>query len=65
MNRRGVEFSLLQVGPDMWQWQFQIGDIVTKGKTNTTLKGLAVRRVHARIDRALNGPRGPKPVRPE
>jgi hypothetical protein len=29
MNRRGIEFTLVQVEPDMWQWQFRIGETVT------------------------------------
>jgi hypothetical protein len=65
MNRRGIEFTLMQIRPDLWQWQFQIGETITRGKTNTTLKGLAARRVHAKIDRALKGPRGPKSILPE
>jgi hypothetical protein len=53
MNRRGVEFTVVQVEPDLWRWQFQIGETVTTGKTKTSLKGLAARRVQERIDREL------------
>jgi hypothetical protein len=44
MNRRGIEFTLVQVEPDLWQWQFRIGETVTTGKTKTELKGMAARR---------------------
>ena len=53
MNRRGVEFSLVQIEPDLWRWQFRIGDTVTTGKTHTRLKGMAAPRAHKRIDREL------------
>ena len=53
MNRKGVEFSLTQVEPGLWKWQFQIGNIVTTGKTHSNLMGLAARRVQQRIDREL------------
>lgn len=56
MNRRGIEFTLMQVEPDLWQWQFRIGNTVTTGKTKTTLKGMAERRAQIRIDRELNKP---------
>jgi hypothetical protein len=57
MNRRGVEFTLMQIRPDLWQWQFQIDGTVTSGKTKTRLKGMAARSAQARIDRALRLPR--------
>jgi len=34
MNRRAIEFTLVQVAPDLWQWRFQIGETVTMGKTS-------------------------------
>lgn len=57
MNRKGVEFSLIQVEPGLWKWQFQIGDTVKSGKTHSNLRGLAARRVQIRIDRELKKPR--------
>jgi hypothetical protein len=57
MNRRGVEFTLTQVHPGLWKWQFQIGKTVTTGKTQSNLMGMAARRVQQRIDRELNKPR--------
>ena len=57
MNRKGVEFSLQQIEPDLWKWQFQIGKTVTSGKTRSRLMGMAAHRVQQRIDRELNKPR--------
>jgi hypothetical protein len=57
MNRRGIEFTLVQVEPDLWQWQFRIGETVTTGKTKTKLRGMAARRAQLRIDRELKKPR--------
>ena len=57
MNRRGIEFTLLQVEPGLWQWQFRIGETGTTRKTKTKLNGMAARRVQQRIDRELNKPR--------
>jgi hypothetical protein len=54
MNRRGIEFNLLQARPGLWKWRFQIGEAVTHGRTEAKLRGLAVRRVEQRIDRELN-----------
>ena len=57
MNRRGVEFTLVQIEPGLWRWQFQIGETVTTGKTQTSLMGMAAQRARARIDRELRKPR--------
>jgi hypothetical protein len=57
MNRKGVEFTVTQVERGLWKWQFQIGETVTTGKTQTNLMALAARRVQQRIDRELNKPR--------
>ncbi len=57
MNRRGIEFSVVQVEPGLWQWQFRVGKTLTTGKTKTNLKGLAARRAQQRIDRELRKPR--------
>jgi hypothetical protein len=53
MNRRGVEFTVTQAEPGLWKWQFQIGETVTTGKTQSNLMGMAARRVQQRIDREL------------
>jgi len=39
--------------PGVWKWQFQIGDAVKTGKTETKINLLAIRRVQLRIDREL------------
>jgi hypothetical protein len=39
--------------PSIWKWQFQIGDAVKTGKTETRINLLAIRRVQLRIDREL------------
>lgn len=57
MNRKGVEFSLKQVEPDLWKWQFQIGQTVTSGMTRSRLMGIAAHRAQARIDMELIKPR--------
>ncbi len=59
MNRRGIEFTLVQVESDLWQWRFQIGETVTTGKTKTRLRGIAAHRVQQRIDRTLKKPSNP------
>jgi hypothetical protein len=37
VNRKGVQYSLMQDEPDLWKWQFQIGKTVTTGTTRTRL----------------------------
>lgn len=56
MIYRGFPYSVaLTVDPDIWQWQFQIGDDVKTGKTRTRLGAMASRRVQSKIDAALKG----------
>jgi len=51
---RGVPYSVAPtIEPDVWQWQFQIGDNVKTGKTRTRLAAMAARRVQSKIDAAL------------
>ncbi len=59
MNRKGVEFNIIQIEPGLWKWQFQIGSTVTTGKTHSNLMGLVAHRVQKRIDRELSKLRGP------
>ena len=61
MNRRGVEFTLVQIEPGLWRWHFRIGETVKTGKTETSLMGMAARRVQQRIDRELGKPRSSAP----
>ena len=53
MVHKGVEFSVTAVAPDIWKWQFRIGERVVAGKTEAKLNLLAIRRVQLRIDREL------------
>ena len=54
MIYRGIPFSVAPtVEPDVWQWQFQIGENVKAGKTRTRLGAMAARRVQSKIDAAL------------
>ena len=57
MNRRGVDFTLLLIEPGLWRWRFQIGETISTGTTRTSLKGMAARRAHDRIDAELRKPR--------
>jgi hypothetical protein len=51
---KGIRYSVAAtVEPDIWQWQFQIGERIRTGKTNTRLAALAARRVQMKIDAAL------------
>ena len=53
MIHKGVEFTVTAVAPDIWKWQFRIGEKVVTGKTEARLDLLAIRRVQLRIDREL------------
>jgi hypothetical protein len=53
MNRRGVEYTAVQVEPSLWRWQFQIDDTATTGTTQTELKGMATKSAEIRIDHEL------------
>jgi hypothetical protein len=53
MIYKGIEFSVTLAAPDVWQWQFRIGDTVKTGRTEARLNLLAIRRVQLRIDREL------------
>jgi hypothetical protein len=58
MIHRGVRYTVsATVEPDIWQWQFQIGDVVKTGQTKTRLGAMATRRVQLRIDIALRASR--------
>jgi hypothetical protein len=54
MMHKGVEYTVtLTSMPSIWKWQFQIGETVKTGKTETKINLLAIRRVQLRIDREL------------
>ena len=63
MMYRGVQYTVAAgLEPNVWRWCFQIGDIVTSGKTKTTLSGLAARRAQIRINAALKRIEAAMPV---
>ena len=53
MVHRGIEFTVTAVAPDIWKYQFRLGDRVIEGKTEAKLGLLAIRRAQIRIDREL------------
>jgi hypothetical protein len=54
MRHKGVEYTVrLMETPDVWQWQFCIGETVKTGKTQARLELLAVRRAQLKIDAEL------------
>ena len=54
MNHRGVEYTVaMSATPGVWKWQFQLGEEVKSGTTETRIALLAIRRVQLRIDREL------------
>ena len=54
MIHKGVEYIVAPTAtPGIWKWQFQIGDLVKTGRTETRINLLAMRRVQLRIDREL------------
>ena len=54
MIHKGIEYSVAAtVEPDVWQWQFQIGESIRTGRTKTRLGALAARRVQMKIDAVL------------
>jgi hypothetical protein len=51
---KGINYTVsATVDPEIWQWQFQIGDSIKTGKTKTRLAAMAIRRVQSKIDTAL------------
>jgi hypothetical protein len=54
VNYNGVDYTIVKtVTAGVLKWQFQIGDIVRTGKTETNLEFLARRRAQIHISRAL------------
>ena len=54
MIHKGVQYSVAAAAePGVWRWQFQVGDTVRTGKTQTRLGAMAIRRVQVKIDAAL------------
>jgi hypothetical protein len=51
---KGIQYTVaVTAEPDVWRWQFQIGNRVRTGKTQTRLAALAARRVQLKIDAVL------------
>ncbi len=53
MVHKGVEFTVTAVAPDIWQYQFRLGDRLVAGKTEAKNVLLAVLRAQIRINREL------------
>jgi hypothetical protein len=54
MTHKGIDYSIaMTTTPGIWKWQFQIGEKLKTGRTETSLSLLAIRRVQLRIDREL------------
>lgn len=54
MIYKGVEYTVLATAePDIWEWQFRLGDELKTGRTQTRMAALAARRVRSKIDAAL------------
>lgn len=55
MNYRGVDYTVVETTTrGVWKWQFQIGDRVRSGKTETRIELMARRRAQLQINVALS-----------
>ena len=55
MNHKGVDYTVVEtITRGVWKWQFQIGDYVRSGKTETRIELMARRRVQLQINLALS-----------
>jgi hypothetical protein len=55
MNYRGVDYTVVETTTrGVWKWQFQIGDSVRSGRTETRIELMARRRVQLQINHALS-----------
>ena len=55
MTYKGIAYTVIPTATlGIWQWQFQIGDEIKTGKTETRLELLAMRRAELRINRELS-----------
>lgn len=65
MTHRGINYTLTAAADArIWHWQFELAGKLIAGKTRTSLKLLAARKVAQRIDRELNHlrPKAPRRV---
>jgi hypothetical protein len=54
MTHRGIDYTVaMTTTPDVWRWQFRIGEKLNTGKTETRINLLAIRRVQLRINQEL------------
>jgi hypothetical protein len=55
MNYRGVDYTVVETTTrGVWKWQFQIGDSVRSGRTETRIELMARRRAQLKINLALS-----------
>jgi hypothetical protein len=55
MNYKGVDYTVVETTTGgVWKWQFQIGDSVRSGKTETRIELMARRRAQLQINLALS-----------
>ena len=54
MLYKGIHFSVVATAePDIWEWRYELDNVVKTGRTQTRLPALAARRVRWKIDAAL------------
>lgn len=53
MVHKGIEYEITMIEPGLWKYHFRIGDMIKSGKTVSSLKLRADRRVRTVIDREL------------
>lgn len=55
MNYKGVDYTVVETTTGgVWKWQFQIGESVRSGKTETRIELMARRRAQLQINLALS-----------
>jgi hypothetical protein len=55
MKYKGVDYTVVETTTGgVWKWQFQIGDSVRSGKTETRIELMARRRAQLQINLALS-----------
>jgi hypothetical protein len=60
---KGVEYTVVATAePDIWEWRFEFGDRVRRGRTQTRLVALAARRVQSKIDAELRAAKSAVPI---
>lgn len=64
-RHRDIEYTLINIEPDLWSWSFAINGKVKRGITRARLDLLAQRRVCTLIDRELKSAADTKPREPD